>query len=35
MVRGLSVTYVRTPNVLAYAKQYYGCDKIAGMPLEN
>lgn len=35
MVRGLAVTYVKTPNVLAHAKAYYECDKIAGMPLEN
>ncbi|KAL4452842.1 hypothetical protein ABPG74_002407 [Tetrahymena malaccensis] len=34
-VRGLKTKFLRTPNVLEFAKKYYGCKTIPGMPLEN
>ncbi|EAR98422.1 leishmanolysin family protein (macronuclear) [Tetrahymena thermophila SB210] len=34
-VRGMKTTFVKTPNVLEFAKKYYGCSTIPGMPLEN
>ncbi|KAL4452845.1 hypothetical protein ABPG74_002410 [Tetrahymena malaccensis] len=34
-VRGILTTFLKTPNVLEFAKMYYGCDTIPGMPLEN
>jgi hypothetical protein len=27
--------FIKTPRLLELAKQYYGCDDIDGMPLEN
>ncbi|EWS73758.1 leishmanolysin family protein (macronuclear) [Tetrahymena thermophila SB210] len=34
-VRGINTTFLKTPNVLQYAKKYYGCSTIPGMALEN
>ncbi|KRX08706.1 hypothetical protein PPERSA_08017 [Pseudocohnilembus persalinus] len=34
-VRGISSTYLSTPNVLAAAKEHYGCPTALGMLLEN
>lgn len=35
VIRGLTSTLLSTPNVLAFARAYYGCPTLAGMPLEN
>ncbi|KAL4478294.1 hypothetical protein ABPG72_009530 [Tetrahymena utriculariae] len=34
-IRGLNATVIQTPNVQAYARQYYGCQNLAGMLFEN
>ncbi|EAR98414.2 leishmanolysin family protein (macronuclear) [Tetrahymena thermophila SB210] len=35
LIRGFNSTVLQTPNVQAYARQYYGCPSLAGMLLEN
>ncbi|EAR98413.2 leishmanolysin family protein (macronuclear) [Tetrahymena thermophila SB210] len=35
LIRGLNSTVLQTPNVQAYARQYYGCPNLAGMLFEN
>ncbi|EGR26891.1 leishmanolysin family protein, putative [Ichthyophthirius multifiliis] len=35
VTRGVERLFLRTPHVLAFAKKYYGCEKLLGMPLEN
>ncbi|EGR30052.1 leishmanolysin family protein, putative [Ichthyophthirius multifiliis] len=34
-IRGVKIQLLRTPNVLKFAKKYYECEKLFGMPLEN
>ncbi|EAR98426.1 leishmanolysin family protein (macronuclear) [Tetrahymena thermophila SB210] len=34
-VRGMKTKFLKTPNVLEFAKKYYGCNTIPGMALEN
>ncbi|EGR29674.1 leishmanolysin family protein, putative [Ichthyophthirius multifiliis] len=33
--RGVQRMFLRTPHVLAFAKKYYGCEYLPGMPLED
>lgn len=30
-----NISKLATPNVLSYARQYYGCPTLDGVPLEN
>ncbi|EGR33921.1 leishmanolysin family protein, putative [Ichthyophthirius multifiliis] len=34
-VRGLPTTFLSTPNVLKFAREYYNCPTLKGFPLEN
>ncbi|EGR34483.1 leishmanolysin family protein, putative [Ichthyophthirius multifiliis] len=35
VTRGVQRMFLRTPHVLAFAKKYYACETLLGMPLEN
>jgi leishmanolysin len=34
-IRGKNTTLLKSPNVLATAREYYNCSSIEGMQLEN
>ncbi|EGR26888.1 leishmanolysin family protein, putative [Ichthyophthirius multifiliis] len=35
IIRGVEKQLLSTPHVLAFAKKYYGCENLKGMPLED